>query len=147
MIEFKQLAEHLLASAARVREALVADLEVIGEEQKKLAQAMIGTEAPGWPPLAESTIADKRRKGYAVPAPLLRTGEMRDSLRLEVEPTAVGVGMTLGSEEKIALFQEVGTATIPPRPFLATSAVAILPLAEQKLGETAVALLTPGLRK
>jgi hypothetical protein len=146
VITFKQLAEHLAASAARVREELVRDLETIGEAQEKLAKGYIGHEQDAWPPLAESTIADKTRKGYPVPAPLLREGTMRDSIRHEVEPTAVGADLTVGSEEAIAKYQEMGTATIPPRPFLAKSAVEVLPVAEEKLGKTAVSLLTPGAR-
>jgi hypothetical protein len=144
MIDFAQLAEQLAAAASRVRENLARDLAEIGEAQKKLATEMIGTEAPGWAPLAASTIADKARKGYPVPAPLLRDGTMRDSLSFEVEPTPLGASMTLGSDDPVALYQECGTATIPPRPFLSTSAVAVMPVAEKLLGETAVALLTPG---
>jgi hypothetical protein len=37
-----------------------------------LAKAKIGRENEGWAPLAEATSADNERKGYPVPAPLLR---------------------------------------------------------------------------
>jgi hypothetical protein len=40
----------------------------------------IGKEHEMWPPLAESTIRDKQRHGFPTPKPLLRTGEMRDSV-------------------------------------------------------------------
>jgi hypothetical protein len=147
MMDFAQLAEQLAAAASRVRPDLERDLAEIGEAQKKLAQEMIGTEVPSWPPLAAATIADKERKGFPVPAPLLRTGDMRESIRFEVEPSPLGASMTLGSDDPIAKYQELGTATIPPRPFLATSAVAVMPVAEKRLAETAVALLTPGVKR
>jgi hypothetical protein len=42
------------------------------------AKAAIGREHEEWPALAESTISDKAHQGFKTPAPLLRTGEMRD---------------------------------------------------------------------
>ena len=42
---------------------------------------MIGHDL--WQPLAQSTIEDKARQGYRVPAPLLRTGDQRDSIEID----------------------------------------------------------------
>jgi len=143
MIEFDEFAKLLASAVPRVKADLARDAEIIGEAQVKIAKEMIGHENDGWAPLAASTIADKKRKGYAVPAPLLRDGTMRESIESKVEANATGVEIDVGSDSKIALYQEIGTPTIPPRPFLATSAVKVIPLAEKTLGETAVAVLTP----
>lgn len=78
---------------------------------------------PEWRDLAASTIADKQRQGYGVPDPLLRTGQMRDSIETSVTPS----GFTVGSTDPVALYQERGTEGphagedgwhVPPRPFL-----------------------------
>lgn len=72
-----------------------------------------------WPQLAPSTIAEKRSLGYADEEndnPLLRTGEMRDSIAHESAPT----GFCVGSPSEILVYQELGTSRgLPPRPVLA----------------------------
>ena len=50
----------------------------------KQAKAQIGQEHELWPALAASTIADKASHGFATPKPLLRTGELRDSIEWSV---------------------------------------------------------------
>lgn len=65
----------------------------------------------GWEPLAESTLEDKKRGGWPVPSPLLRSGEMRDSYEKSVGPTKAYVG----SNDDKAVWQEMGTPKIPPR--------------------------------
>jgi hypothetical protein len=87
---------------------------------QKKAKAAIGHEHDMWPALAESTIADKEHHGYATPAPLLRTGEMRDS----IEYTVHGSEGWVGSNDDKAVWQELGTSKIPPRSFLVSSAIA-----------------------
>lgn len=72
-----------------------------------------------WAPLAASTIADKQRQGYAPPdSPLLREGNLRDSIERRVE----GNEAVVGSDSEVAVFQELGTQTIPPRSFLGVAA-------------------------
>src|SRR5258706_16416082 len=104
------------------------DLEALGPKiveracqivQKK-AKAAIGKEHELWAPLAESTIRDKAAHGYKTPAPLLRTGELRDS----IEYTVSGNQGAVGSNSDIAVYQELGTVKIPPRSFLLSSAIA-----------------------
>jgi hypothetical protein len=58
--------------------------------------------------IAESTIADKAHHGFPTPKPLLRTGELRDS----IEYTVHGLEGCVGSDLEIAVFQELGTRTI-----------------------------------
>jgi hypothetical protein len=69
---------------------------------------------PAWANLAEATVDDRLRKGFTPDDPLLRTGGLRDSIKVAV----TGSEAAIGSESMIALYQEQGTAKIPPRPFL-----------------------------
>jgi HK97 gp10 family phage protein len=73
------------------------------------AKRVIGTYEYGWPPLTPSTLEKK-----AADTPLLETGKMRDSITHSVS----GNEARVGSNEDIALWQEMGTPRIPPRPFL-----------------------------
>jgi len=55
-----------------------------------------------------------------MPKPLLRTGELRDS----IEYTVSGLEGAVGSDSEIPVFQALGTSRIPPRSFLVSSAMA-----------------------
>ena len=57
-------------------------------------------------------------RAYPENAPLLRTGELRDSIssRVVEGETAVDIGST----DKVSKFHEFGTVNIPPRPIFAT---------------------------
>lgn len=73
-----------------------------------------------WEPLAEATLAEKERAGYAPPdSPLLRTGEMRDS----IQHHSTAEEAEVGSDDDRAIWQELGTNRIPPRSFLGGAAV------------------------
>ena len=87
------------------REALEKGAVIIETE----ARRVIGTHDYGWPPLAPSTLARK-----AADTPLLETGEMRDS----IEHSVNGDEALIGSDNEKALWHELGTVKIPPRPFL-----------------------------
>jgi hypothetical protein len=141
------LARMLEASVRSVRQRLEGDLAKIGGLTKAMAAEFIGHELPEWQALAPSTIAEKEALGYtgqvSATDPLLRTGEMRDSIKVEVE----GLEMAVGSHDKVAADQEIGTSRIPPRPFLALAAMRSIDYAAEVLGETAVALLMPGAKK
>jgi HK97 gp10 family phage protein len=69
---------------------------------------------PGWPALAESTEAQKERLGYPLDAPLLRTGDLRDSFSHEAQ----GHTGVVGSTDEAMVFHEFGTSKMPPRPAL-----------------------------
>jgi hypothetical protein len=142
MMSFEELAKFLAKAAERTRPELLVAAGKIGEIEKKMAVDMIGRENPGWPPLAESTIAEKERLGYPSPAPLLRTGTLRESISFEVESIGIGVKVVVGSDDLVALYQELGTPTIPPRPFLSRAVMDSLPESTAILGHTAVNLLT-----
>ena len=53
-------------------------------------------------------------------APWLRTGKLRASITCEATDTAA----VIGSSDPVAVYQELGTSAIPPRPFLAGVAAA-----------------------
>jgi hypothetical protein len=63
---------------------------------------------------AESTQEQRVALGFSANDPLLRTGTLRDSIGHVVEGN---VGY-VGTNDKVAPFQEFGTSKNPPRPFL-----------------------------
>lgn len=77
---------------------------------------------PAWAPLAESTEQQKEALGYERGKPLLREGDLRESIVTEHN----AMEAIIGSKMEIARFQEFGTADaahpIPPRPFLGPAA-------------------------
>lgn len=143
-ITLDELAAMLESRSRECRPALGRDLVEAGELVKKHAQEMIGHEHASWPPLKPETIAEKARLGYPTPAPLLRTGILRESIDFEVTPVAAeGFTLIVGSEDKVAAYQEMGTSKIPPRPFISTSAIQSLPVIQERLSSLIVGLLTP----
>lgn len=93
-------------------EALEGACKIVEEEAKDV----IGTYRYNWPQLAESTQADREHKGYPPNEPLLREGTLRDSIEHTVIP--IESAGYVGSNNKIAVYQELGTNSIPPRSFL-----------------------------
>lgn len=90
---------------------------------RKRAREAIGTYRYGWPQLAEATQKDRERQGFDPNKPLLRTGELRDSISAMVQMHGPGHGRGIvGSNSEIAVWQELGTSKIPPRSFLLASA-------------------------
>jgi phage gpG-like protein len=84
------------------------------------AKRVIGTYDYGWPQLAASTQRQREYQGFEPNEPLLRTGDMRDSIEREVQPGVAYVG---SNNDKV-LWQEFGTSRIPPRSFLGGAAEA-----------------------
>lgn len=143
MISFGEYAEILRRNATQVRPRLEVGLAKVGELTKTMAAEYIGHEMPEWPPLAPSTITEKTRLGYvghvSATDPGLRTGEMRDSVQVDV----AALEQVVGSSDKKLLWFELGTVRQPPRPVLALAAQRSLPYAEDVFGEIAVRLLVP----
>jgi hypothetical protein len=140
MISLKQFEAQLAASLSRVVPSIEIGLDKVGTLALTLAGHYPGTYQPGWAPLAESTLKDKADKGFPVPSPLKRTGEMAESYKKELELAELAV--VVGSPEEKALWQEMGTSRIPPRPVVATAMSNSLPYAADVFGEIAVGLLT-----
>ena len=72
-----------------------------------------------WAELADYTKQDRVAQGFTENDPLLRTGEMRDSIKRNSDANTAYVG----SDSDIALWQELGTDKIPARSFLGGAAV------------------------
>jgi hypothetical protein len=105
---------------------------------QKKAKAAIGKNHEMWPPLAEATIADKQKHGFPTPKPLLRTGELRDSIQYQVH----GLEGAVGSDLDKAVWQELGTSRIPPRSFLVSSAIASEDRIHRMAAATTIAALS-----
>lgn len=136
---FGALARALERAAAELPETYAAAMQAGAESVKRDAQARIGHRQPGWQELAESTVAEKTRLGYAgVPVPggdgdqnpLLRTGDMRDSIKAE----ASAEGFVVGSADDVLAYQELGTSRIPPRPVLGPALLNTAPALTSVLG-------------
>jgi phage gpG-like protein len=89
-------------------------LEVASRIIQDEAKRVIGTYDYGWPQLADSTQADRVRKGFTPNDPLLRTGDLRDSIERNWDEREAYIGTNLA----YAKYQELGTSRIPPRSFL-----------------------------
>jgi len=111
--------------------------ELTGLSAKAKARSLIGQERPEWLALADVTVEEKTRLGYvgrvSATDPLLRTGEMRDSIEFELlEDLGTGVSAVIYSNDEKAVVQELGGGYIPPRPFLATAMRQELPLLSER---------------
>lgn len=118
-------------------EALKAGAEIIEKESKRV----IGTYDYGWPELAESTQSTRESLGYEPDEPLLREGTLRDS----IEHTIVSRNEAqIGSNSDVAVYQELGTSTIPPRSFLESAALTKEKEVAEVLGEAVVQTMLGG---
>ncbi len=95
---------------------------------------------PAWANLAESTVNDRISKGFSPDEPLLRTGDLRESIEREVK----GLEGVVGSKSDIALYQEMGTERIPPRPFLGPAAFNNKAKIQKLIGDAVFTALTGG---
>lgn len=119
-MDLEQFARELSSASASIATGLETSFRVIVKEIEETAKEEIGVYQPAygpfdaWAPLAESTKADRVRSGYTEDEPLLRSGELRDSIESEV----FGLAAIVGTKSQIGFWQEVGTDSIPPRPFI-----------------------------
>ena len=132
------MGEFSLVGFAAHLTALKAEMAIETHEALEHAALLVETEAKAeigtyqgaagpfaaWATLAAFTQADRVAKGYPADEPLLRTGEMRDS----IEHTIGVHEAEVGSNSDIAVYQELGThgggwgGPIPPRSFLGGAA-------------------------
>ena len=110
---------HFLGSVAVTRAADHEALERAAVIVETEAKRVIGTYDYNWPQLAPSTQADRVAQGFPANEPLLRTGEMRDS----IEHVSDRKEAQIGSNSDIAVWQELGTVSIPARSFLGEAAI------------------------
>jgi HK97 gp10 family phage protein len=108
------------------------------------ARASLGhyQEAAGpfeaWAPLAEATMEDRARQGYPADEPELRDGTLRDSIEYRVDSPHQA---EVGSNDPVAVYQEHGTAKMPPRSILGGAAVRSIPKVLHIVGSDAVMVL------
>jgi len=119
-MDLDQFAEGLSFASTSIATELEVGFHIIVKEIEEAAKEEIGVYQPAygpfeaWAQLAESTKADRVRQGYTEDDPLLRSGELRDSIESEV----IGLAAIVGTKSQIGFWQEVGTENIPPRPFI-----------------------------
>ena len=123
---FESFAAHLAGIIAAIDAAQTTALKAAAVHVEKVAKAKIGeyqeSAGPfvGWAVLAPSTLAEKERLGFSPPDnPLLRTGALRDSISHHVETFEAQIG----SNSDIAVYQELGTRSMPPRSFLGATGI------------------------
>lgn len=104
--------------------ALESGLERVARKVEATAKSEFGTYQPStgpfpaWAELAESTQDERERLGFTPNDPLLRTGDLKDSIGHEVD----GMEAIIGSKSEVMVFHEFGTAKMPPRPVLGPAA-------------------------
>lgn len=101
--------------------------------------AMFSTEAGGfgpWPHLADATEARKAEKE----APLLETGQMRDSITHETK----GWEATIGATDPKMAYHEFGTGRVPARPVFGVALYTQLDKIQKLIGNAAVSGLVGG---
>ena len=121
-----------IGSFVQFMETMPAKLRLAGNAGLRDAALIIETEAKheigtyqgqagpfeAWRELADRTKQERVELGFTENDPLLRTGALRDSIGI-----ASGDGHAeIGSDSEIAVDQELGTRTIPPRSFLGGAA-------------------------
>lgn len=124
---FGEFAIHLAAREIEMHVKLGEGLERVAAKIEKTAQAEFGTYQPevgpfqAWPALAPETQDERARLGYSADEPLLREGDLRDSIEHETDRGELVA--VIGSTSDVMLYQELGTKFIPPRPVLGPAAI------------------------
>lgn len=149
--DLASFAAYLARLPVAIHAAETAGLTAAAVVIEKEAKAEIGhyqSEAgpfPAWAELADATKADRRAKGFPENNPLLRSGELLNSISHSVD----GSHAVVGSTSDIAVYQEFGTPhaahPIPPRSFLGGAAFRKGEEAAEAAGK-AVAHAVAGLR-
>lgn len=148
----EKFAKHLRKVASTYSRYEMQAANFVGQELVKEAKDKIGHLQEGimtrahaffdWEPLTDSTKADKQRQGYVMNSdynPLLRTGEMRDSIKYDFNPFLHK--LRLGSDSQIMLYQELGTKYIPPRSVLGLTMSQAFPVVSYTFGRMMTAWL------
>jgi phage gpG-like protein len=140
---FAQVAIHCAELALVQHEADHSALEKATKLLQKEVKEKFGEYQPeaapfvAWAELAESTKQDRESQGYPEDEPLLRSGDLRESIEREVRDSEGFVG----SNSDIAVYQELGTKNMPPRSTFGSAAVENIEKIVNIVGEGAVAAL------
>ncbi len=121
-----------ITALAAARMALKEGAELV----KTAAQESMGSyqpakgDVPAWAPLSPATQEDRVAKGFTPDDPLLRTGELRDSIEVRpVDDDALLVGVFDPAMQTIAAAMEYGyhnvraQRAVPPRSFIRGTAI------------------------
>lgn len=141
---FESLSYEIANRTAMLPQSFHHAVDALGEAIKDSAQKKLGVyqEAEGpfaaWSPLAEATMDEREALGYPRDQPLLRTGELRDSVVKETDGNTTVVGVPVGKLGTVAVAQEFGTDRIPARSFLGGTAFAYIGTAQKVLGHVTV---------
>lgn len=130
---FDRIVERVEADERAKHRALEKGAKIIERRAKEVIGHYQHNTGPfhEWVDLKQSTVDEKERLGFAPPDnPLLRTGKMRAS----IEHTVKGDEAHIGSNDDVAVFQELGTHTIPPRSFLGVAAFQTAPEVARVVG-------------
>lgn len=146
MMPVKEVIEGLRRHEFELRFALERDVRLNMEAAAKVSRGFLGEYQPGWAELAQATIDEKQRLGFATPSPLKRTGALEESIAGEAEEAGLGVRGIVGSSSDLAEIHEHGTSRIPARPFLGPALMLVETKISEDLGHLAVRALTPGSR-
>lgn len=140
---FLEAATHCAELALAQHEADHRALERATKLLQRKVKIKFGTYQPQagqfleWAELADSTKADREAQGFPENEPLLRTGDLRESVERLVKDSEGYVG----SNSDIAVYQEIGTKHIPPRSFLGSTGVENAEAVANICGEEAVMAL------
>lgn len=119
-MDLDMFAREIAQSSAAIAIGLESQFKLIVKGIEETAKEELGIYQPAvgsfdaWAPLAGSTMAGRESAGYTANEPLLRSGELRDTIESEV----IGLAAIVGTKSAIGFWQEVGTDRIPPRPFI-----------------------------
>jgi HK97 gp10 family phage protein len=109
------------------------------KEQIGHYQPQVGPFA-SWAPLSPGYEADKVAAGGKAGAPLLMTGQMRDSISHEVHGSEAVVGAT----DKKMVYHEFGTSSMPARPVFGPAVYKNRKAIEQLIGRALLSGLLDG---
>ncbi len=133
----------LAEKAVALNLAMTPAMEAAAQHVERTAKAKFG-EYQGnvgafneWQQLAASTQTERVRQGYTPNDPLLRSGDLRDSITHEVH----GLEAVIGSDDEIMVYQELGTERIPPRPVLGPAGIESGEMVAKLLGSASVGWL------
>lgn len=146
LTSFGDLAANLIKDTLRVMIMAEAGLGhaakiVQSDAKNRIGEYQEGTGPfPAWKPLAESTERQKELLGYGRDEPLLREGDLRESIVTEHN----AMEAVVGSKMPIAKYQEFGTDAIPPRPFIGPAAFQNQGKIARTIGEFAMAGIAGG---
>lgn len=146
MISFEDYAKFLERSVPRATVVMETALHRVGDHALSLAREYVGHDSL-WRPLTPDYVSDKKAAGLtgrvSATDTWLLTGATLKSLAVATEAHSV----VLGAGTDQAVWNEVGTAKMQPRPLLAKAMANATDFAEDEFYAAAVSLLVPGGRR